>query len=111
MRLTQIPLLRIGESDDISKMVPVGISFSNISTLDAGWNIISIPFNEYVNKTDFIIFYDGCYYKLSQASDAQIIDTNVFGWSGGSYFLADVLDPSKGYWLYCYQPCTLKIII
>jgi hypothetical protein len=35
----------------------------------------------------------------------------VFGWSGGPYFLADVLYLSEGYWIYSYEPCTLNVIV
>jgi hypothetical protein len=71
----------------------------------------SITGYDSVNKTDLIILYDDCYYSWQQACDNNIIDTNVFGWSGGGYFLADVLYPSEGYWIYSYESCTLKVIM
>ncbi|MCK5342313.1 MAG: PKD domain-containing protein [Candidatus Heimdallarchaeota archaeon] len=100
-----------GATDAISKTVFVGIIPTNFSTLTIGWNLKSPPGPDEVNKTDLIIFYDGCYYNWPQACAFSIIDTNVFGWSGVSYFLADVLYPSEGYWIYSYEPCMLKVIV
>jgi parallel beta-helix repeat protein len=100
----------IGFSDEISKLILIGIISINMSQINSGWNLKSLPRSDPANKTNLIILYDGCYYSWQQACDNQIIDTNVFGWSGGSYFLADVLYPSEGYWIYSYEQCTLKSI-
>jgi len=100
-----------GLTDDISKLVIVGIIPTDISTLTSGWNLKSPPGYDGVNKTDLIILYNDCYYSWSQAVDNVIISDHIFGWSGISYIFADVLYPTEGYWLYAYQPCTLKRVI
>jgi len=100
-----------GLTDDISKLVLVGIIPTDICSLTSGWNLKSPPGYDGVNKTDLIILYDDCYYSWSQAVDNTIVSNYIFGWSGNSYILADVLYPTEGYWIYAYQPCTLKRVI
>ena len=97
-----------GLSDDISKLVFVGIIPTDICALNSGWNLKSLPGYDGVNKTDLIILYDNCYHSWSQAVANIIISDYIFGWSGSSYIFADVLYPTEGYWTYAYQPCTLK---
>ena len=77
-----------------------------ITDLDTNWNIISVPYNENVSKTDILV--DDIDWNTA-VGNGWISDF-VFGWSrtGQSYNFADTFMPGYGYWMYAYQPCTLK---
>jgi len=39
------------------------------------------------------------------------VDPSIFGWNcgtGGYVFIPNTLLPGYAYWMYAYQPCTLK---
>jgi len=77
-----------------------------ITDLEADWNIVGVPYNRPVNKTDILVND----ISWSDAVTAGIINDHVFGWdrSGQSYNFADTFMPGYAYWMYAYQPCTLK---
>ncbi len=81
-----------------------------ITDAEQNWNIISVPYNQSVNKMDIIVEYMGTDYMWADAVTAGIISDYVFGWNRGtqSYNFADTFMPGYSYWLYAYQPCTLK---
>jgi len=100
-----------GGTDDISKIVPVGINIVHGRNISSGWNLIAVPST--IDKSDFIIKYDGCYYNWAQSVQETIVNQYVFGWNnaGQYYQFVDMLEPWQGYWMYAYQPCTLKRVI
>ncbi len=82
----------------------------NITDLEQGWNIVGVPHDQPVGKQDVIVDYNGAIYNWADAVTAGIVNDVVFGWDRGtqSYNFADIFEPGYGYWLYAYQPCTLK---
>ena len=74
-----------------------------------------IPFNQSVDKTDFLVKYNGYYYSWTQATspaNGPIIDPSVFGWDRNQQmyiFISDILEPGYGCWMYAYEPCELWI--
>ena len=97
------------DTDSVVKTVFVGMVPTDFCTLTAGWNLLSPPGYIGVNKTDLVVFSDG-YYTWSQAVADTIVSDFVFGWSGSSYIFADVLIPTKGYWMYAFAVCELKVM-
>ncbi len=77
-----------------------------ITDLEDVWNIVGVPYDQPVNKTDILVND----ISWSDAVTAGIINDYVFGWdrSGQSYTFADTFMPGYAYWMYAYQQCTLK---
>ena len=77
-----------------------------ITDLEQGWNIVGVPHDQPVNKTDILVDDS----SWDDAVTAGCINDFVFGWSrtGQSYYFADMLMPGYAYWVYAYQSCTLK---
>ncbi len=80
-----------------------------ITELEENWNIVGVPYDQPVNKTDILVND----ISWSDAVTAGIINDYVFGWdrSGQSYTFSDTFIPGYSYWSYAYQPCTLKRVI
>jgi len=98
---------RNGNNDIFFSELPI----SNIITsVVQGWNIISIPFNQPIDKVLLSVEYNGNDYSWGDAVTNGFINNFVFGWDRNiqSYFFADTLESGDGYWIYAYQPCTLK---
>jgi parallel beta-helix repeat protein len=81
-----------------------------ITFLSPLWNIVGLPFEERVDKSDVIIHYDGVDYSWEQAVTNGYISDFIFGWSSDfqSYVFVDVLRPGNAYWIFSYVDCTLK---
>lgn len=81
-----------------------------ITNLEENWNIIGIPFDESVDKSDLIVTHNGTNYNWSDAVAQGLVSDYLFGWDGNaqSYVFADTLEPGHCYWLYAYQECTLR---
>jgi len=85
------------------------------TNLSVGWNFISLPFNHSLDKTSFIINYDGQYYNWTQSTTnlnpkkSSLLNTFIFGWNRSlqTYSFEQYLHPGYGYWLYAYEPCKL----
>jgi len=78
-----------------------------VQSLSEGWNLVSLPFNQSVDKNDMIVKTDGYYYSWSDG----VVSDFVFGWDKGtqSYNFASTLEPGEGYWVYSYEDCELWI--
>jgi hypothetical protein len=81
-----------------------------ITTVQKGWNIISIPFSQYIDISDLIISNATVTLTWEEAVNNNMINQFVMGWNNNlqSYQFATQLKPGKSYWLYSYQKCTLK---
>ena len=77
-----------------------------VTDLETGWNLMGIPYYENISKDDILV--DDTYWDT--AVDNGWVSDFVFGWNrfGQSYNFADTLVPGYAYWIYAYQPCTLK---
>jgi len=80
-----------------------------ITDIEIGWNIVGVPYNENVSKTDILVNDT----DWDTAVGNGWISDFVFGWSrtGQNYNFADTLMPGYAYWMYAYQPCTLKRVV
>jgi len=80
---------------------------THIANLSPGWNFISLPFNQSLDKNDVIVKTDDYYYSWSDG----IVNDFVFGWDRGtqSYNFASNLEPGQGYWIYSYVDCEFWI--
>ncbi len=100
----------LGHTDTMSKLVPVGPI--QLATLMGNyWNIISMPFNETVNKNDVLIKYDNAFYSWSQAVSQGLIINFIYGWDESiqSYQFVTTLEPGQGYWVFAYVDCELWV--
>jgi len=75
------------------------------------WNLLSLPFNETVNKNDVLIKYDNAFYSWSQAVNQGLIIDIIYGWDESiqSYQFAFTLEPGQGYWIFAYVDCELWV--
>ena len=81
----------------------------SLTTVSAGWNTITLPFNQTISKTDLFVIYQGQRYTWSQAAAASIVMDTLFAWSRTTqgYSVAPTLAPGNGYWLYAYHDCDI----
>jgi len=85
--------------------------FVNYSvSLSHGWNLISLPVNQSINKANLTINYLSVNYSWDQAVDNNTVLQFVYGWDTDdqNYVFADVLNSGEGHWLYAYEECILK---
>jgi len=77
--------------------------------LNSNWNLISIPFNESINKTDIVVSYGGTNYSWNAAG--SIVLNFIYGWNrtNQNYETIDILDPGYGYWVWAYYDCELLV--
>ena len=94
------------ESCEVWIQYTIHPSDNYITNVKSGWNTVSIPYNQPINKTDILVNDS----SWPDAVIAGFIDDNVFGWDGTiqTYYIATTFSPGYAYWLYAYQPCTLK---
>jgi len=82
-----------------------------ITDIATGWNIIGVLGDQIMSKTDdLMVTYDGNDYTWPDAVNNNIVNDYIFGWNriGQSYTFSDIFEPGYSYWVYAYQPCTLK---
>jgi hypothetical protein len=90
---------------------PISLVTDEISN----WNLMSIPTNQSIDKTNFLIKYNGLYYSWLQAYtddnqlEAPLINQHIFGWNRNiqSYIFTNSLEPGYGYWIYAYENCEI----
>ncbi len=95
----------------VSKVKDVNIGCLNVA-LKQGWNLISLPSNLTMDKTNFIVRYNATDYTWTEAiSNLSLINEYIFGWSSASqqYGFANQLESGCGYWLYAYVDCELRL--
>ncbi len=83
----------------ISQLRVGGFQVTNVSP---GWNLISIPFNQTIPKTNLTIIANNTEYSWNNATSLSLISEYVFGWNRtyNYYTFANDLVPGYGYWLY-----------
>ena len=81
----------------------------NLILLKTNWNLISLPFNESVNKANIIVSYDNTNYSWNDAVTNNIVLNFIYYWNktNQNYQLKDILEPGYGYWVYAYHDCNL----
>ena len=106
----------VNASDDFGGSVSEWFVFTtkiipNVISLHTNWNLISLPFNESINKTDIVVSYAGTNYSWSDAVTNNIILGFIYGWNNTNqnYETKDVLDPGYGYWVWAYHNCNLSV--
>jgi len=84
---------------------------NHITDLDASWNLVGLPYDTGLDKTDLSIQYLGQYYTWDAAVTKGYIIDFVYGWDRTSqnYVLCGTFDLGYGYWIYSYVGCALKI--
>ncbi|MCK5344771.1 MAG: hypothetical protein KAR20_15265, partial [Candidatus Heimdallarchaeota archaeon] len=92
------------------KTTPTGTP-GNITDLCENWNLIGLPFNQTVALSAITVEHNSTDYTWAEATNLtnNIVDPNVFGWTGDTYGIVSSIEPFKGYWVYAYKECTLKI--
>jgi len=84
-----------------------------ITDLKNNWNLLSLTFNQTINKDNLSIKYNNNEYTWTEAidpSNGPIIDPNIYGWNRTSdiYFqVQDTIESGYGYWMYAYNDCEL----
>jgi hypothetical protein len=74
-----------------------------------GWNFMSAPFIQDIDKTDIIVEYNDENYSWADAVSNGYVNEYIFGWdeTGQSYQFVDALQSGKGCWLYATEQLTL----
>ena len=81
-----------------------------ITNLNPKWNIISIPFNQSVSKSNLFVKYNGVDYTWQEAVSNNIILGFIYSWNRSipqHYELISTLKPGYGYQMYAYYDCEL----
>jgi hypothetical protein len=83
-------------------------------SIKSEWNLISLPFNESVNKLDIIVRNNSIDYSWNDAVNEGIIVGLLYDWDRTQQqyklpFLVNILEPGRGYWTYAYYDCELLI--
>ena len=75
------------------------------------WNLAGLPHNIQVAKENITVYYNGTEYTWQKAVNNFIILDYIYGWNANNqnYEITDILRPGKGFWIYAYYNCTLKI--
>jgi hypothetical protein len=76
------------------------------------YNLISIPINQTITKTDLIIINNTIEYSWTEAVDEGIILNFVYAWnriSPQTCEITDVIKPGNGYWIWAYYNCNITI--
>jgi hypothetical protein len=96
--------------DNVNIIVNPSGNNTEIANVDTNWNIVGSPLNEDFAFSDIIVEYLGMDYSWDEAVSNGYISQFVFGWNSETqqYYLADTLNLREAYWLFAYQPCTLK---
>lgn len=83
-----------------------------ITDLSPGWNFISAPYIQSINKTDLIVEYNDENYTWAEAVSNGYVNEFLFGWdeAAQSYQFSDALESGKGYWMYVTQSLTLYVL-
>ena len=83
----------------------------HITTFDdgEGWYLVGAPYTADLTKNQVRIQYEANYYTWWQADDFIIL-THLYDWerANQNYELSDGFDSGFGYWMYVYEPCSLK---
>lgn len=88
----------------------------NLTNLAQNWNIIGLPYNESIDKTDIIFHYNVTDYSWENATSNNneegepLILSFIYGWNrtNQNYMLSDEFEPGYGYWMYAYYSCSIK---
>lgn len=82
----------------------------HITTLATDWNTIGLPYYQNQSKNVLLVENSSLEYTWAEAVTLGLINNYVFGWdiTTQSYFFSEIFEPGGAYWLYAYQPCTLK---
>jgi len=82
----------------------------HITDLNYTWNLISLPFNQTISKTQMTIIHLGTEYSWQEAVNNSIILGFIYYWNRTSqtYELADTLKPGYGYWMFVYESGELR---
>jgi hypothetical protein len=80
-----------------------------ITTLLAGWNFVSLPFNQSVSKNSLFILYSGTRYTWAEAVSNGLVLSSIFDWNRSTqgYILINGLAPGRGYWVYGFYESEL----
>ena len=81
----------------------------HITNLQDGWNIMGLPYRTPIVKTATYIQNASGTYTWNNAVTNHIILGFVYGWDSLNqmYDLCDTFEPTRGYWMYSYQDCTM----
>lgn len=81
---------------------PIG----NITNIRSNWNLVSIPNDKPLNKTDILVNDT----SWSDAVSDDWVSDFIFEWNrnGQYYDFCEILTPGHAYWLYAYQEGILK---
>jgi hypothetical protein len=100
--------------DPALRLKPPNVEYSNrILDLFELWNLISIPTDHSIIKSNLSFLFNNNFYNWSEAINNNIIDSYVFGWNRTYqyYNLVDDLKPGYGYWIYAFNDTELWIEI
>ena len=85
-------------------------SVYNLMTIAQGWNFISFPFNQSIEKQNISIRVDKTSYDWQSAVLAGIISDYIFGWdrSSQSYSFSNSVKAGHGFWMYAYEDAEIQ---
>ena len=84
---------------------------TNITHIYPGWNIVSLPFNSTVNKSDiyFNISGTGEIYNWSEAVSNTCIVDYIYEYNSSIYNAISSITPGIGFWMYSYNESLMYV--
>ena len=84
-----------------------------ITSMEQGWNIVGVPYDQSVEKEDIIVDYNGTAYNWTDAVINNIVNNFVFDWNrhDQSYTFSDTFIPGDAYWVYSYLDCEIYALL
>ncbi|MFA5103131.1 MAG: DUF2341 domain-containing protein, partial [Candidatus Thermoplasmatota archaeon] len=83
-----------------------------VTNLTTAWNLVSVPFNLPVMKSELRVRWNDSEYSWAEAVSAGLVLNFVYEWNRSMqyYGLSDGLMPGYGYWMYAYQNCSVFMV-
>jgi len=96
--------------DNYPFMAPFGMKM--VSGLEVQWNLISLPFNATVGKTQLQYYYNDTFYSWNETTtnenptEQPLISPYYFDWDriNQTYQFKSTLSNGYGYWFFAFQP-------
>ncbi len=79
-------------------------------SVEAGWNMVSLPTLASESNSELMIHHNGSLLSWQEAVNASLILNYLYDWNESSqnYMVVDVFEPGEGYWMYAMESCILE---
>lgn len=96
--------------DDVNIILNSSYNPNPYTTVFTNWNLLGYSLNQNISLNNIIVEYSEMNYSWIDAVSNGFVSQFVFGWDSVNqqYYLADELNPKEAYWLFSFEPCSLR---